>query len=186
MARLDALGTAPGRAEPGSPLGILLTRWPIFAFALSAAMLAIAHGFQTFGGLAPCHLCLKQREVYWTALVPAGLGAALSPTPYGAASRRLVGAALVLVFGYGAYLAGFHAGAEWKWWPAPASCASTGVRVSVQDLQALLAGAGARAPACDEAPWRLLGLSMAGWNFLASLALVGFSAASALPCRRAP
>ena len=34
----------------------------------SAAMLATAHAFQTFGHLAPCTLCLKQREVYWVVL----------------------------------------------------------------------------------------------------------------------
>jgi disulfide bond formation protein DsbB len=28
-----------------------------------------------------------------------------------------------------------------------------------------------RPPACDEAAWRLLGLSMAGWNAFVSLAL---------------
>ena len=31
-------------------------------------MLAIAHAFETFGGYAPCTLCLRQREVYWVAL----------------------------------------------------------------------------------------------------------------------
>ena len=45
-----------------------LDRWRMCAVLVSAAMLAIAHGFETFGGLAPCLLCLKQREVYWVAL----------------------------------------------------------------------------------------------------------------------
>ena len=43
-------------------LDIVLKRWPFFALLASAAMLAVAHGFETFGHLAPCHLCLKQRE----------------------------------------------------------------------------------------------------------------------------
>ncbi len=44
------------------------------------------------------------------------------------------------------------------------------------DLSALLSGARIRPPACDEAAWRMLGISMAGYNALisAGLAAVGF------------
>ena len=156
----------------------LLKLWPIAAAVISAAMLAIAHGFQTFGHLAPCHLCLQQREVYWVAL---GVGAVAAPAillrvrwP----AARIDSLILATVFAVGVYIAGFHAGAEWKWWPAPATCSSTGA-VTAASLQALLSGAAAKAPACDQAPWRLLGLSMAGWNCLVSVALVGLSLTAA-------
>ena len=47
----------------------LLTRWwTAFALAASLALLGAAHAFERFGGLAPCNLCLKQREVYWGAV----------------------------------------------------------------------------------------------------------------------
>jgi disulfide bond formation protein DsbB len=36
------------------------------------------------------------------------------------------------------------------------------------------------APRCDVAPWRFLGLSMAGWNALISLKLTGWSVAFAV------
>jgi len=157
----------------------LFAWWPAWAFLASAVMLAIAHAFQTFGHLAPCHLCLKQREVYWTALAVSA-GAALAQWATGRGAGALLGGVLLtVVFAYGAYLAGFHAGAEWKWWPAPQSCASAGP-VSLKDLSALLRGAPSHAPACDVAPWRLLGLSMAGWNFLISVALAILSLVSAL------
>ena len=45
----------------------ILDRWRLFALLASVAMLATAHAFETFGGLAPCELCLKQRTVYWVA-----------------------------------------------------------------------------------------------------------------------
>ena len=52
--------------------------WPLIAALASLAMLAAAHAFETFGHLAPCDLCLKQRTVYWVAaalgLVGYGLG----------------------------------------------------------------------------------------------------------------
>jgi len=154
--------------------------WPAAAFAASAAMLAAAHAFQSFGGFAPCTLCLRQREVYWAALaVAAAVGAALVVTP----ARRLapwIGAGLALLFLYGAGLAAYHAGAEWKWWPGPQACSGGGGKASLASLQALMHGAKVVAPRCDEAAWRMLGLSMAGWNVLASLVFAGFSGVAAV------
>jgi disulfide bond formation protein DsbB len=157
----------------------IFRHWPIFAFAASAAMLAIAHAFQTFGHLAPCHLCLKQREVYWAALAISAIAVIGSLTPFAGPATRIGSLILALAFAYGAYLAGSHAGAEWKWWPAPATCSSSGAGVSAAALKALLMGAAAQAPACDRAPWRLLGLSMAGWNCLASVGLTCLSLTAA-------
>jgi disulfide bond formation protein DsbB len=158
----------------------LMKRWPLVAALASMAMLAIAHGFETFGGLAPCHLCLQQREVYWVAMAIGALGFALAFVPVRLPFRRIASLALMATFAYGAYLAAFHAGAEWKWWKAPETCASTGHVVTVDELRGLLAGKGAKGPACDVAAWRMLGVSMAGWNFVASLVLVGLSLAAAL------
>src|SRR5262249_54859963 len=118
-------------------LDAVLKRWLIWAFLAAAAMLAAAHAFQTFGHLAPCPLCLKQREVYWAALPVSATGAAALASPWRGAARKVAGALLAVIFGYGAYLAGFHAGAEWHWWPAPQTCASAG-GVSLKALQDLL------------------------------------------------
>src|SRR5215472_12287555 len=100
-----------------------LQRWPTFAFIASAAMLAAAHAFETFGHLPPCHLCLKQREAYWIALSVAAAAIALQRLAPRPPWRRIAGALLAAVFAYGAYQAAFQAGAEWKWWPAPQGCA---------------------------------------------------------------
>ncbi len=168
-----------------SALDPILKRWPIFALLASAAMLAIAHGFQTFGGLAPCHLCLKQREVYWAALPISAAAAASLFTPYAGPGRRIGGALLALTFLYGAYLAGFHAGAEWKWWPAPETC-SGGAKASLQGVMALMRGTAGATPACDKPAWVFLGISMAGWNFVASIGLAGLSLASIFRPKDAP
>jgi disulfide bond formation protein DsbB len=160
-------------------LSAILKRWPLAALVASAAMLAAAHGFETFGHFAPCHMCLKQREAYWIAMAVAAVAIALSLTPPGDRARPIGCAALALVFLYGAYWAGWQAGAEWKWWSAPATCASTGVRVTIADLKALLAGGGGATPACDKPPWVFLGLSMAGWNFVVSAGLAALSVAAA-------
>ena len=61
-------------------LNPILERWRFFALLASATMLAAAHAFQTFGGLAPCELCLKQRAVYWVA---GAIAAARERLPHG-------------------------------------------------------------------------------------------------------
>lgn len=159
-----------------------LDRWRLCALIAAAAMLAIAHAFETFGGLPPCTLCLRQREVYWWAGGAAAAAMLIVRLP---GARRLRAPScwlLGLIFLVGAGVAAYHAGAEWKFWPGPSTCASAGggSGVDVAAMSALLQGAKIKPPACDEALWRFLGLSMAGWNVLISLALAGLSAAAAL------
>ena len=157
-----------------------LDRWRLCAVLAAAAMLATAHAFQTFGGYAPCTLCLRQREVYWVILA-AGLGfMILVRTPGGPRWREATDWLLALAFLVGAGIAVYHAGAEWKFWPGPQACASAGTGVSAADMSAFLAGEKVRPPACDEAPWVFLGLSMAGWNAVISLGLAALSVLAAL------
>jgi disulfide bond formation protein DsbB len=152
-----------------------LDRWPLVALLASAAMLAIAHGFETFGHLPPCNLCLKQREVYWVAGTVALVALITARTPWGPRTRALFNGLLGLIFLFGAGLAFFHAGVEWHWWPGPTTCTSTGTGATAAGLDALLRGEKINPPACDKALWVFLGLSMAGWNCLISLKLAFLS-----------
>jgi disulfide bond formation protein DsbB len=156
-----------------------LDRWRLVALLASGAMLAIAHAFQTFGGLAPCELCLKQRTVYWVAAAIAGLAMIAVRAPGGPRLRQASCWLLALVFLAGAGIATYHAGAEWKFWPGPASCSGGGT-VTVAALKDLMNGGGVKMPACDKPAWVFLGISMAGWNVVASLILAALSAAAAL------
>jgi disulfide bond formation protein DsbB len=157
-----------------------LTRWwTAFALAASLAMLGAAHAFERFAGLAPCNLCLKQREVYWAAVAIAG--AATFWAVFSRASRgtpRIASFLLAAVFFTGAITAGFHAGGELKWWDLPATCSA--IPSTTIDLSALSALADDTAEmkpivGCGDVPWSLFGISMAGWNFFVSLALAIFS-----------
>jgi disulfide bond formation protein DsbB len=163
-----------------------LDRWRLCALLASAAMLAIAHAFETFGGLAPCALCLRQREVYWVALVLALAFMVVVRLPGGPRWREVSCWILALVFLGGAGVAAYHAGVEWKFWPGPATCSGGGGAVSVQDLRAMLAGERIAPPSCDKAAWVFAGLSMAGWNAVASLLLSGLSVLAALRERAKP
>ena len=158
-------------------MSALARHWLWLALAASAAMLGVAHAFETFGHLAPCQLCLKQREVYWVAMALAATGVALSYTPVKA--RRWICVSLAAVFLYGAGLAVYHAGAEWKFWPGPASCSGGSMRASAADMARLFSGGAPKAPSCEDAAWVFLGLSMAGWNALISLGLAALSTFSA-------
>jgi disulfide bond formation protein DsbB len=157
-----------------------LDRWRFCALVVSAAMLAIAHAFQTFGHLAPCTLCLRQREVYWVAAAVALAFLVAVRLPGGPRLRQASCWLLALLFLGGAGLAAYHAGVEWKFWPGPTTCSSAGSRgVDAAALSGLLNGAKIKPPACDKAAWVFLGLSMAGWNALGALGLSGLSVAAA-------
>ncbi len=143
--------------------------WLLWAAGLSALMLVIAHAFQTFGHMAPCELCLDQRDGYWTEVFVAGGGYAVAR--WKVSLSRLLLLLAAAVFGVETILAAYHAGVEWKWWPGPIACTGTHATVSAAQMSALLSGVKVHMVRCDEAAWRLFGVSMAGWNALAALAL---------------
>jgi len=144
-------------------------RWPLAALIVSALMLAAAHAFQA-AGYAPCHLCLRQREVYWAIIAVSAIALAANRFRPDARQAQIFTVLIGLGFLYGAGLAAFHAGVEWKFWPGPEICSGGFGSFQARDLSAALAGP-TRVIRCDEAPWRLLGLSMAGYNALISLGL---------------
>jgi disulfide bond formation protein DsbB len=142
-------------------------------------MLAAAHAFQTFGGLAPCELCLKQRTVYWVAGAFAAIAMVVVRLPGGPRFREASCWLLALIFLASVGVAGYHAGVEWKFWPGPESCSGVG-KVTAASLRELMNGGGVKMPACDRPAWVMGGLSMAGWNALASVVWVALSVAAAL------
>jgi disulfide bond formation protein DsbB len=152
--------------------------WPAVIFLASGSMLAIAWGFQLIGGLQPCILCLYQRWPYWIVLAIAAL-AILAARQIG--PRGLAGFAILcaLVFLAGAAVAGFHVGVEQGWWQGLAACggAVNDANLSIDELrEKLFATPIVR---CDEVAWSLFGISMAGWNFLASLVFAAASTGAA-------
>ncbi len=124
------------------------------------------------------------RDPLWNNIRLDPLALALLETPVVQRLRyvRQLGLAFLVSFGVAAY----HAGAEWKFWPGPAACASGGGGVSASDMTALLQGAKMKPPACDQAAWVFLGLSMAGWNALVSLKLTLLSILALRRERKAP
>jgi disulfide bond formation protein DsbB len=126
--------------------------------------------FQYVVGLAPCPLCLEQRNAYYLSVPLAALlwlGAG-----YGSQRKVLLLGFLVIAAAmvWNTGLSTYHAGIEWKWWPGPQEC--TGPMNNVGSAKDLLGQLNTFSPIrCDEAAWRFLGLSLAGYDVLVSLAL---------------
>lgn len=154
----------------------LVRWWSLIALAASLAMLAGAWSFQLFGHLMPCHLCLKQREVYWLAATVALVATVWMFVRKGAHPPRAFLFVLAAIFAGSCVLAAYHAGVEWHWWRGPEGCTASAGGVNASQMAAFLSGAKTQSgPMCDQAAWTMWGLSMAGYNALISLGLTGIS-----------
>src|SRR5262245_17342989 len=141
---------------------------------ISAATLAGAWFFQLVLDIRPCPLCLEQRYAYYLAL-PLGVLTAFLAARH--APRYLLMAAFVILLGAAlanAYLGGYHAGVEWKFWPGPTDC--SGPIVDLGSAGSLLQRLDTvKVIRCDEVQWRFLGLSLAGYSVLISLLMAAMS-----------
>jgi disulfide bond formation protein DsbB len=151
---------------------------PAVAAALTVALvgavtIAGAWFFELVLKLKPCPLCLEQRVPYYIG-IPLALIVALAA--WRRAPRALVIGGLIAIAGlmlWGTYLGVFHAGVEWKLWAGPAECSGAaqfgpagGLLNRLQDVVVVR---------CDEAAWRFLGLSLAGYNALITVALAAIA-----------
>jgi disulfide bond formation protein DsbB len=148
--------------------------YPALIAAASVAVLAAAFGFQYLGGLDPCVLCVYQRYPYGVVIA---LAAVALVVPAGRVQAVALGLAAA-VFLAGAGIAGFHVGVERHWWAGLAACGS-GAAAAPQDLGALMKSLDRQPAACDSVAWSLFGISMAGYNFLISLALAAVAIGAA-------
>ena len=153
----------------------------LFLMLVMAATVGTALAFQYWGGYIPCKLCLAQRTPYYVGVPLMAVALLSSALSWPAWLTRLLLAAGAMLMIYSLYLGVHHAGVEWGWWAGPTDCG------------AVDAGGGSTSggildqidkvvpPSCDKASLRILGLSFAGWNAVASfvLALVALRGAAA-------
>jgi len=135
----------------------------------ATVVILTALGFEHIGGYAPCPLCLQQRYAYYASIPLSVLALILISAGRGSAAA-LTFLVVALAFLANAVLATYHAGAEWDLWPGPESCTAAGsLSTNAGDLLRNLATT--RVVACNQAALRLFGVSLAGWNVVASLVL---------------
>ncbi|MGZ3298058.1 MAG: disulfide bond formation protein B [Asticcacaulis sp.] len=171
--------------KAGRKIFLLFGRWwSISALILSLLMLATAWSFQIFAHLPPCHLCLKQRDIYWIAVGVSGVASVWALFTGAKGPPRVFSFVLFAIFLTGAALATFHAGAEWHYRKGPESCTASSSEISLDQMAAFLAGGATTAARCDIAAWRWFGISMAGYNAIASALLALLSLIASLRPRR--
>jgi disulfide bond formation protein DsbB len=144
----------------------------LLAFLIPAIALGGALTSQYGFGLAPCEMCHWQRWPHYAALVPA-LAALL--LPLSPATRRLLVGVAALLIAVSGLIGAYHAGVEYHWWQGFTTCTAP-VGASLDSIW------NAPLTRCDVPAFVLFGISMAGYNAIASL---GGAALIALLLRRA-
>lgn len=142
---------------------------PWIALAVSGGLLVGAWIFQYGFGYYPCTMCYWQRHAHKAVLGLAALWLLLRRVGVEAAEILRWAVVLALLVSFG--LAAWHVGVEYGIFEAPPTCSAGRIiipEVNPDDPLDFL-NTKVRPPACSEAVWHFLGLSMAGWNALISL-----------------
>ncbi len=142
---------------------------PWLALLISGGLLVGAWIFQYGFDYPPCTMCYWQRHAHKVVLVIAAIAIALQIG--GKPFSKLFGILLTLAFLGSVYMAFWHVGVEFGYFEGPKLCAADGGGMAGFDPNDPLGGLDKKikGPACSEALWHFLGLSMAAWNGIISL-----------------
>jgi disulfide bond formation protein DsbB len=165
------------RAEPAAAAALAV-------FVLSGATILGAWFFEYVLKLPPCPLCLEERIAYHV-VIPLSLLMAIAAFARAPATLLKVGFVVIIVAALcNAGLGTYHAGIEWQFWPGPKDCSGPLTDLNaggplLEQLQSI------NVVRCDEAAWRFLGISLAGYNVLISLLLAAVAGLGPISLKRA-
>ena len=160
----------------GNPRGMLLA-----ILVISLVALATALAGQYLFNLEPCILCLYERVPWALAALVAAVGLA----GWTEKRYRLPLALCAAIFAAGGALAFYHVGVEQHWWGSFAGCAGRPVGgLTLDDLRPESLAGGLKP--CDRVDWRLFGVSLAGYNAVASTLMSLGCLAGLVAMRRKP
>jgi disulfide bond formation protein DsbB len=142
---------------------------------IAALTLAGAWFFQLVLDIRPCPLCLEQRYAYYLA-VPLGALVVLAAARHAPRAVLVAGLALLALAALAnVWLGAYHSGVEWGFWPGPTEC--SGPVLDLGRAGSLFDNLDkVKVIRCDEVQWRFLGVSLAGYNVLISLAMAALGA----------
>lgn len=130
-----------------------------FAWIMFASGLVAEHMF----ALYPCSMCLYQRYIHF------GIGV------LGFMLHRIQSHVSLVVMSLAFLCSGcvalYHVGIEYKYFAPPKSCVTPIKGETIEELRTKLMDR--PVVRCDVPAWTMLGISMAGWNVMASFALAG-------------
>jgi disulfide bond formation protein DsbB len=151
------------RADPAAAAALAIC-------VISAATILGAWFFEYVLKYPPCELCLEERLPYHI-VIPLSLLLTIAALVQAPQKLLTVGFVAILIAAIcGAVLGAYHAGVEWHFWPGPTACtgslnnlnAGGSILGQLQSINVVM---------CDQAAWRFLGISLAGYNVLISLAM---------------
>lgn len=149
------------------PAGLLLLAITALGSALTS---------QYVFGMVPCPLCIYQRWPYAIIIVLSAVALFMGFKKNPKAVSKLVflcGLALLA----GGLIAAYHTGVEQHWWKSFLEGCSVNFDSAGDLLKQIESTVAAR---CDEIPWSLFGISMAGYNAIFSLIAAPITMISAL------
>jgi len=151
-------------------LNKILEKKFLFIFLISFVPLAAALVSQYFFGLHPCELCIYQR-------VPYAILIFFSILLFSFRNNNRVTISIlvlcILAFLANAAIGFYHIGVEEHWWQF-GECSGNFDMSNFENFKnSIMNAPNVR---CDEVQFRLIGLSMAGWNFLYCLGASAFIA----------
>lgn len=174
MADAVALRSGPSRGLHAAAAARLI------ALLLPAALLTGAFASEYLGHLHPCEMCWWQRYAHMVAF-------ALAVIAFSAPAASVRARTFTLLAALGIAASGaigvYHAGVEAHVFEGFTTCSALPRAASTAELLRQIS----HAPLvrCDEVQFRFLGISMAGWNAILSLAGAALIALLALRAKRA-
>ena len=133
------------------------------SFLISSLMLISAFYLEYFHGALPCDLCIKQRWFHGAIIAYSLIIILIIKKNLISKTILILGGAILWL---SSSLAGlYHFGIEMNFWTGPDGCSSN-IDFSKDTLTYLLNKSPIK---CDEVMFEIFGLSLAGWNALASL-----------------
>ena len=135
------------------------------SFLISSFMLISAFYLEYFHGALPCDLCITQRWFHGSIIAYSFIIILIIKKTLISKKLLILGGVILWL---SSSLAGlYHFGIEMNFWTGPDGCSSN-IDFSKDTLTYLLK----RSPIkCDEVMFEIFGLSLAGWNALASFSI---------------
>ena len=132
------------------------------SFLVSSIMLISAFYLEYFHGALPCDLCITQRWFHGAIIAYSLIIIFILNITSISKKLLLLGGTILWLLSSIAGL--YHFGIEMNFWTGPDGCSSN-IDFSKDTLKYLLSKSPIK---CDEVMFKIFGLSLAGWNALAS------------------
>ena len=149
-------------------MNIFLSRKSLYLVILGYSIFAIIYALyvEYYLNYQPCKLCLYQRAPFILAIFISFVG-------FNFPNKDEVLILLIITFAIGVIISGYHFGIENNIFEEFKSCSNNSLNIT--DKADLLKSLNQTLPSCKDISFTLLGISLAGLNFLSSLLILIYS-----------